>query len=183
MYLYSNHIYCNDSNWGGSYDCRYLLSIERNSGKGDGERGSYYDAPHEDWTNVVDEDIEFFDEKEYDRLKETDLFKKYGAEELKELFCMKDTVRLKPEVIKWLNENIADQEGVKGWCTYSDSKAALNTTKLTIFFRRKNDALAFVRYWSSLKKVHYYFNYFRGKHLELNPTTKKYERVEKITRY
>lgn len=47
MELFQNHCWCSDSNWGGIYDCRYILTIRR--------------RPEEhDWTRLITETDETF---------------------------------------------------------------------------------------------------------------------------
>lgn len=184
MHLYMNHCWCSDSNWGGVYDCRHILTIQRIG------RGKDHDTPEEDWTNLTEE-FEFFDEKEYMRWKKNwddgagkESKHKWSDEDIRE-FSTKTARRLKPEVIAWLNENVEDRDekegNPKGWCIGSDNYLALDTIKINLFFHRKSDALTFIREWSKYKKPVSFFNYFRDVRQELNFETNKIETVEEFS--
>lgn len=49
MNVLVNHCWCSDSNWGGHYNCRVIVSINRNE-------TDYYSPITQDWKNIVDED-------------------------------------------------------------------------------------------------------------------------------
>lgn len=48
MDILINHCWCSDSIWGGHYDCRVILSINRIE-----KDKTYYDPPTIDWQNLI----------------------------------------------------------------------------------------------------------------------------------
>lgn len=177
MHYFKNHCWCSDSNWGGNYDCKYIVTIDRIP-KG----GSYYDTPESDWTNLVTS-YKIFDQKEYDSLKS--YYKdKYDEEELLSR-SHKKTTTLKKEVVEWLNSNVKDRirEDInKGWCIGSDKYNLNANISISIFFHRRRDALKFIKEWSEYKKPTTYFDYFKDIRKELNNETMKLEVVEELSR-
>jgi hypothetical protein len=179
MHVYTNHCWCSDSNWGGSYDCRIILSIHR-IGRGKG----YYDTPEEDWTNLTEE-FEGFDHLEFEAFKkacpDTDV------EQLRRMCVKPFARRLKPEVLQWLHDNVPDKKGhvdkenPKGWCVGSEGYMARDSLKVSIFFYRRSDALNFIRTWSKYKKPVSYFNYFKDTRQELDLETNKLRYVEEFS--
>ena len=156
MHILINHCFCSDSNWGGVYDCRVILSIDMV------QKGKTYHDPHEpDWINLIDDDIEFESKKPF----------RVGHY---------DTQRLKPEVIQWLTENIKDRDNKKhkqGWAVGTDEYNSDSGVSFSIFFERQRDAMNFIKRWSSHKKPVHYLNYFKDIRRELDPTTGRLKRV------
>lgn len=143
MDILMNHCWCSDSNWGGMYDCRVIVSIDMIA-KGK----SYYDPLEPDWINLIEEDDNFTFQD--------------GAG-----FTQHGTQRLKPEVIQWLKDNVKD----KRWAVGTDDYNSRNQISFTVFFQSSRDALKFIKRWSSHKNVVRYFNYFKDIRRELNPKT------------
>lgn len=60
---------------------------------------------------------------------------------------------LKPEVIKWLEENVKDENAkLKGWCCGNKEYNSLMGEYFSVFFYRRRDALNFIKTWSIHKK-------------------------------
>ena len=155
MNVLINHCWCFDSNWGGNYDCRVIVSINRIL-----EGKTYYDIPSEDWTNLLEEHV-FNPEPE-------------------RMFGERIVPRLKPEIIQWLSKNVKDRKcaGYKqGWCIGTDMYNSKDCLSFLIFFERQRDAMKFIRRWSSFKNPVHYLNYFKNIKKELNPLTNKLEVV------
>lgn len=178
-------MFCTSPCWGKkntAYWCRYLVSVERTR-----EKKHPY-TKDEDWVNLT-EKFTFFDEEEYNRRKEWDKEHPRSfelTEEQERLLCTKDAYRLKPEVLKWLNENIKerkDPDYPQGWCVGDEAYLARDIMNTNIFFHRKADALAFIKHWSRFKKPTTYFNYFANPIIrkELNLETNKLEYVEEFS--
>lgn len=165
MTLFTNHCYCTHSNWGGVYDCRYILTINQ----GDDLREEEFD-PNKysiDWTNVLDP-AEFFDEESAASQKKR---RPNLTDEDLRYFNTKETFRLKPEVLKWLEENVKDRVDdthPKGWAVGNDAYNERAAISFNIFFHRKTDAMKFIKKWGQYPKPRSYFNYFSGKRYELN---------------
>jgi hypothetical protein len=86
----------------------------------------------------------------------------------------KYVINLRPEVMKWLEENVEDMKGNdykdgdrKGWCVGNHDYRSHDSRSLTIFFRRRRDAMKFIKTWSSHKKPTTYLNYFKSDYREL----------------
>ena len=158
MSVLTNHCWCSDSNWGGHYDCRVILTIDYvQDGKG------YYDGPTEDWKNLLEDDV--------------------PLPENERGFGRFETVRLKPEVIEWLKANVKDVKGgdhKQGWCVGTDKYNSNSGISFNIFFQRITDARAFAKRWSSFKNFYGYLNYFKDKRYKLNLKT---GRLSRISRY
>lgn len=61
---------------------------------------------------------------------------------------------LKPEIFKWLEENVKDEkDGVKGWCCCSEKNAVENYFTYDLFFYRRKDAMNFIKTWSIHKRA------------------------------
>lgn len=168
MNYLQNHIWCSDSIWGGVYDCRHLVSI------------SSYEEDGEDWPKIIDDEAErFFDERKYNTYVKVSK-ELYPDDEVKKEHFYDYAPNLKPHVLKWLEDNVKDRKDPdceKGWCIGSNSFRAANPIELTVFFHRRNDALAFVRKFSKYKKPVNYCQYFADDRKKLNLETMKYEKV------
>lgn len=135
MKLYTGIYFCTESNWDSVYyQSRYHLSIE-------------------DDENVTTEE-ELFIKSEYESNK-----KYFGdlSEERQIRVATKDVMTLKPEVIQWLEENVADRpkshdeydECPKGWCIGSESyRAGDSGHEISLWFHRKKDVNKFIKVWS-----------------------------------
>lgn len=148
MDILINHCWCSDSNWGGMYDCRVIVSINMIA-KGK----SYYDPHEPDWLNLIEEDDNFIS-------KDKAGFTKHG------------TKRLKPEVIQWLKDNIKD----KSWAVGTDNYNSQDGLSFPVFFQSSRDALKFIKRWSSYKNVVHYLNYFKDIRRQLNLKTGKLQK-------
>ena len=157
MNILINHCWCRDSIWGGQYNCRVIVGIERI-----GKDKTYYDPPELDWVNLLDEHpFEYKDE--------------VG-------FTEHDTRRLKPEVQKWLEENIKNKKGYsheKSWAIGTDEYNSRSPLSFSLFFQSARDAMAFIKRWSSYKKPIDYLNYFQDIRRKLDLKTNRLRRVER----
>lgn len=157
MHMLVNHCWCSDSNWGGHYNCRVIVQIDRIA-----EGNTYYDPPTEDWTKLTEKhELEW---------------KKFGDG--------RETIRLKAEVLDWLKENVKDRpkcgdEHVQGWAIGTDKYNSQNTLSFTVFFERTSDGLRFIKRWSSHKKPVSYLNYFRDTLRKLDPKTNRLRIVKR----
>jgi len=128
---------------------------------------SYYDQHEPDWVNLIEEDESFVFQDEAG-------FTKHG------------TVRLKPEVIQWLKENVKDRKLLKwqiekgehkqGWAVGTDKYNSNSQISFNVFFQSSREALKFIKRWSSYKNVVDYLNYFKDIRRELNPETGRLQR-------
>ena len=150
-----NHCWCSDSIWGGVYDCRVVASIRRIP-----EGKTYYDEPTEDWTNLVEIDKDYRTTDEHS-------------------FPVDSTLRLKPEVHQWMEQNIPDRNKVKGWTIGTDKYNSIDTLSFSFFFQSAHDAEKFIKKWSSIGKPAEKLNYFKDKRYKYNPKTKTLQRIER----
>lgn len=173
MDLLKNHSFCN----------KPFLEIFDEFGKIEPYRSSYMvsiemfpDYPtkhslrttgiHEDFENLIDYDVFFFNEKRYQRL-----ISKFGEEKAKKLAENNLTNRLKPHVIEWLEKNVknrTDKCHTQGFCFGNDDYNS-ESIEFNIFFHRKNDALNFIKTFSIHKKPSFIFDYFDEKRMALKP--------------
>jgi len=166
-----NHCWCASSHWDNKhFDCQIIVSMS-----------SYEEESREDWANLIDtvtvfnqskrdEDIKF-----YKRCKEKFPDDNWDKQLNNPKLGYVKTKRLKPEVMQWLTDNVADINGEKGWCVGSDAYNISDGTSFSVFMQRRKDAMAFIKRWSKWKKPIYYCQYFTDVRKELNTTTGKYE--------
>lgn len=165
-----NHCWCSSSHWDGkNYDCCHIVSL-----------CSFGEGYKEDWESLVDEAAEqFFDNREYQAFaKYVEIYE--GVEAKPEHF-MKTVPNLRPEILKWLEENVADRsvkDSPKGWCVGSAQYRANDArSSFSVFFHRRKDAMAFIRKFSKWKKPINYCQYFTDVRKKLNLKTGKYEKL------
>lgn len=160
-----NHCFCRDSYWfDGTYWCRHLVNFNK-----------YEDHNIVDWDNLIDENSDTaLDEFAYR------LGKNFRPDmDEKELISksQKPVKNLKPHVLQWLHDNVKDRKDsdcTKGWDIGSTDYRATESSSFTIFFHRKNDAMAFIRQFSIHKKPVHYCQYFSDVRKELDLNTGKY---------
>ncbi len=156
MDILINHCWCSDSNWGGVYHCRVIVTLNRvPKGK------TYYDAPCQDWG----------------------LIEEYPFKSNKPNPMRFETNRPRADVLKWLETNVKDRklnkyekeqgDSAKGWAIGTDEYNSSNTISFSFFFEREKDGMAFIKQWSIYKKPTYYLQYFKDIRKELNPLTGK----------
>ena len=181
MHLHINHMYCTDSNWGGSFSTRYMLVIERFDNRT--IHPEKYTVEHPDWTegkllrwDIVrsqrkyNASMSYYDKREAEALAESDIYVRdheyeHGVSEL--MAECHDVAFLQGEVLDWLHENIADTADGKGWCIGSDEYRCDDMFGLSIWFVRKRDAMKFAKRWSSYGNLTTYFDYFNEVRKEL----------------
>jgi hypothetical protein len=153
-------MFCTDSNWGGDYWSRYMVSID-----------SFKKVDQQDCANLLIE-REGQDEERWAMYQQMAQEKNWTAEELasRKEWCVKEFKTLKPEVIEWLNKNVADIRGEnpKGWCVGSHAYQMRDGHSVNIWFARRKDAFNFIRTFSIYKKPTTYFDYFKEIRRELN---------------
>lgn len=157
MNILINHCWCSDSIWGGSYDCRVIVSWDMER-----DWGAHPPKCHPDWALVEEHP---FTPAEPDRF-----------------FGHPTTHRLRADVYQWLTDNVkdrADKEQPKGWAVGSDTYNAPQLCRFSLFFHRRRDAMAFVKHWSIHKRPVHYLNYFTDVRKELDPKTGRLKRVER----
>lgn len=161
MRFFTNHCWCSDSNWGGHYDCRYILNINK-----------VFD-PEFDKLILCDK---VFDQKEYDQLL---TMESLTGVTISKQWATHNTFRLRQEPIAWLNQNVKDRKGEdinKGWAigTPEYCQHDFASSSFDIFFHRKQDLMNFVKAFSQYKKPTHYFDYFKDERKELNLETLQY---------
>lgn len=158
MHFHTNHCFCLDSIWGGQFDCRFMVSIAKYFPKW--KPGA---KPHEDWTSLIDE----------------------IPRPARKIFEALHINRLKPEVLKWLEENVKDnrEDDEKGFAVGSDAYNSNGSPDFTLFFYRRSDAMRFIKRWSTYRKPTTYFDYFKEIRRQYNFKTKTLQRVEKLDYY
>lgn len=170
MHYLQNHIWCSSCNWDEEhYDCRHLVSIDN------------FGDDKDDWSIIIDDEAEStFDHKGKKRF--LDSLSRSGTPYDKNMdnIFKQFAPNLKPHVLKWLNDNVKDRDkkhGItKGWCIGSANYRQLDCNGFSVFFHRKNDALAFIRKFSMYKKPTIYCQYFSDVRKKLNLETMKYEK-------
>ena len=152
MNVLINHCWCSDSNWGGQYNCRVIVSLEQFASIEDVHKRKR--TP--DWNTLLDE------------VKDKNDFHN-------------DTWRLKPEVTQWLKVNVKDydcDEHKQGWAVGTDKyNSKANGLDFSIFFQRATDARKFIKHWSIHKNPVDYLNYFRDLRWKLDTTNGKMKRA------
>jgi hypothetical protein len=139
------------------YWCRSIVSINRVP-----EGKTYYDPPCPDWGLIVEH-----------RIEDEALIKAWGRHE---------SLNLRPDVTKWLYENIKDRSGEeqhRGWCVGDEEYRSKDGISFSIFFHRPSDALRFVKHWSVYKNPLEHYNYFKSVLKKLDTKT---GRMKTITR-
>lgn len=169
MHYHSNHCWCNNSHWNDeSYMARHMVDVEKHLG---------YDTDdvEDDWINLVDE-VRVVDEKrlEINRKVWAEMAQKYPDKEMNvdekqlRVMSMTDAPTLKDDVLLWLEANVADAKDsyengtTKGWCMGNQAyRSRGEYGRLTLWFQRKKDAMAFIKAWSVHEKPTTYFDYFK----------------------
>jgi len=159
MNILINHCWCSDSIWGGTYDCRCIVTLNRVP-----EGKTYYDPPDPDWALV-----------------ETHPHPP-GKGSFRD-----ETLRLRADVRAWLDANVKDRkltkwfkkEGdtVKGWAVGSDKYNSTSGISFSFFFERQMDGMRFIKRWSHHKNPVSYLQYFKDIRKELDPATGKLKKV------
>lgn len=149
MHFHQNHCWCSRSHWDGKmFDCRYMVSI-------DSRRMDDYKGPREeDFKNLTYEESTTVKREVLDKIIEVPRY----------------TINIKPEVLAWLEENVEDMKGKdysneenkKGWCIGDKEYRSHDHLAITVFFRRRRDAMKFIKTWSTHKKPTTYLNYFKS---------------------
>lgn len=173
MHVHINHMYCRESNWGGaSYDSSYMVSIRKHL---------TYDPKatiEADWRLL--KSFKIFDKERFDF--HMSLKNKPFDEAFLRKICVNTSYRLKPEVFKWLTDNVLDDsKGGKGFCVGSNKYNSNVSDEFSIFFYRRGDALKFIKRWSSYKKPVTYFDYFKMIRKQLDLKTLKLQAVKTFT--
>ena len=165
-----NHCWCSKSHWDGEmFDCQIIVSLS-----------SYREDYAEDWKNLI-QPVEVFSQEKMDentafarRCMEKYPSEGWEREINNKLAATRMVPRLKPEVMKWLEDNITDFKGEKGWCVGSDTYNMNDGSGYSIFMQRRSDAMKFIKTWSKWKKPIYYTQYFTDVRKKLDLTTLKY---------
>jgi len=152
MDILINHCWCSDSIWGGEYDCKTIVTLHRVP-----EGKTYYDPPSPDWALITEHEFS-------------------GA-----VFpSMGETLRVRPDVIEWLNANVKDRKipsyikgGTKGWAVGTDKYNSVSGISFSFFFERQRDGMAFIKHWSVHKNPVSYLQYFKDIRKELDFKTCK----------
>ena len=165
-----NHCWCSSSHWDNQhFDCQIIVSLS-----------SYQEGYKEDWGNLTCK-VEVFSQERLDdhvkRCREMypDEDRDWGID-LANKGSGKVTVnKLKPRVLEWLEDNVLDFQGAKGWCVGSDDYGiGESRSGLSIFLQRRSDAMKFIKTWSKWKKPIQYTQYFTDVRKKLDLSTLKY---------
>jgi hypothetical protein len=192
MTYHTNHSFCRKSCWEDkSFNAEVMVYFEK-----------YLDTDYlreidEDYS-IADPDYEIltnfkevFDKASYDIRKEFQIEKAkekgipFDLEKFDEFykeFEYKEKAFLKPKIIEWLNKNVKDYKGTdnnsdivdrKSWAVGAEDYD-INNQNIMIFFKRQEDALAFIEKWSIFKEPTFYFDYFHDDRREqdINKTMK-----------
>lgn len=156
MNYFSNHCWCSDSNWGGTYDCRHIVTIEFLLKGGEYHRKETHNP---EWYSLINH-----------------------TQVLREDLRLVRHRMLKPEVLEWLNTNVKDREDEthpKGWCIGTQEYIDKDIMGFNIFFHRLTDARAFAKKWAKHGTFDSYFNYFREIRMEYCPKKKRMVKVKR----
>jgi hypothetical protein len=165
-----NHCWCSSSHWDNDhYDCQIIVNLS-----------SYKEGCKEDWDNLTHK-VEVFSQERYDRYANTrkSLQDKYPDKDFSDIMVPGvgnvEISKLKPEVMAWLDANIPDFNGEKGWCVGSDDYTLGDScSSYCVFMQRRKDAMLFIKTWSKWKKPVNYCQYFTDVRKKLDLTTLKY---------
>jgi hypothetical protein len=159
MNILINHCWCSDSIWGGEYNCRCIVSLDRVP---DGK--TYYDPPCPDWTLVEEHPHQSSNRR--DRT---------------------ETLRPRADVLEWLKTNVKDRkltkyerdqgDSLKGWAIGTDEYNASTGISFSFFFERQMDGMRFIRHWSHHRNPVSYLQYFKDIRKELDLATGKLKKV------
>lgn len=176
MYYLQNHCWCSKSNWDdGMYSTRHLLSI--------GGYGLEEDTDCLKSILAEDADSEIWMDTEGHNIFIKRLVNL--GYDVQDMSPEKHPVpTIKPSVIQWLNNNVADRttqwkgESSKGWCIGNTEYRMKSEAGITIFFHRKKDLMSFVKEFSKWGKPTKYLNYFKDEYKELDLNTLKYKIIK-----
>lgn len=170
-----NHCWCRSSHWNNqNFDCQIIVSLN-----------SYEDGYKEDWENLTHK-VEAFSQELFDEeIKNAEyMINKYPEDhDDNYLNNVKNDKRtghrkihvFKPEVLKWLEENVPDIKGKKAWCVGSnDYNIGSSATGISVFMQRRKDAMLFIKTFSKWKKPINYCQYFTDVRKVLDLKTLKY---------
>jgi hypothetical protein len=174
-----NHCWCSSSHWNNEhFDCQIIVSLS-----------SYEDGYKEDWENLTHK-IEAFSQESFDeQIKTAEYMIKKYPEDFDDdyLTKVKNNKRtgynkisvFKPEVLKWLEDNIPDIKGDKAWCVGSNNYNATGSCSgISVFMQRRKDAMLFIKTFSKWKKPINYCQYFTDVRKVLDLKTLKYITTE-----
>lgn len=160
-----NHIFISECNWGGDYLCRHLVSIDTRDEFSIGIGGDLDRIATRVTYPASDEVIKRYSEL-YDGELNDAIIESLGER----------GYELRPHVVDWLNNNIksrkCDPTHPQGWATHECNRF----NSIALGFHRRNDAMKFIREFSSLGKPVYRTQYFKDHFDVYDPDTKKYKR-------
>jgi hypothetical protein len=166
-----NHCWCSSSHWDNDhYDCQIIVNLS-----------SYKEGCKEDWDNLTHK-VEVFSQEIYDDQVAImkSLHDKYPESYKTDIMMQPKSgyvkiTKFKPEVMTWLDANIPDFNGEKGWCVGSDAYTLGDSnSSYCVFMQRRKDAMLFIKTWSKWKKPINYCQYFTDVRKKLDLTTLKY---------
>lgn len=169
-----NHCWCSSSHWDNKhFNCQIIVSLS-----------SYQEGYEEDWNNLTHKVELFSQEKLDDHIRFLGHMaerypEEYTEDVVKKLLADKSsghklTSVLKPEVMDWLADNIADINGEKGWCVGSNDYLVGDGSGFSVFMQRRKDAMLFIKTWSKYKKPIHYCQYFTDVRKRLDLETLRY---------
>jgi hypothetical protein len=161
--------YCTNSCWDGkTYDSRNMVVIEM-----------YPDnLSDDDFNNTVKQKM-YLNQKYYEDLLTRDHLK--DEPKLARIHATRLTRVLEDKVLKWLNDNVADntKENEKGWACGSSEYNKEGGSDFALWFYRRRDAVKFIKTWSKYGKATQTYNQNTYIEKNLNVDTMKYEIKER----
>lgn len=178
MHVHINHMFCNESNWGGkTFWSRYMVTLD-----------TFKKVDQEDMRNLLEEKTGF-NNKEWESLQRIKEEMGWSEEDMlrQRRRCENTKYRVfNHEVMKWLEDNVADvrnpEQDNKGWCVGSEDYHMGDKKDICIWFCRRKDAMAFIKAFSSHRRPTTYFDYFKGKRRELDLTRKVLVEVDQYSK-
>lgn len=155
MDWFKNFCWCFESNWGTQHDNLYVVTLKN-------DHKDYLN----DWESVTVKKIgvEHREAIPTLRIEAFDVHREYTT--------------LNDEVIEWLNANIADMGGEKGWCIGSEATLMRNPlSSMSIFFKRRKDSMRFIQVWSHWGKPLDHFDYLKDERKYLNTKNRRYKKA------
>lgn len=177
MNYLKNHCWCSSSHWNNeNFDCQIIVSLS-----------GYEEHDKEDWKNLT-ETVNVFSQKKYDEeVSFAELMVERYPNDYDQTYIdniksdkrtgFQDIRVFKPEVLDWLDKNIPDIKGKKAWCVGSNDYNMRDSSSLSVFMQRKNDAMLFIKTFSKWKKPVHYCQYFTEVRKELDLVTLKYKKI------
>ena len=190
MHYHQNHSWCYNSHWDDKiFHTRHMVGVDRQI------RIKEYDSFNDtdiDWNNLIIQDkaVNKEQRKFLEDMKDNHEIGESTSkwtDELLDKMSLREYPSLKPEVMKWLEDNVLPPKSKRdfdeqpyGWCIGNvDYRLTGSGNGLTIWFYRRNDAMKFIKEWSFYKRPTTYLNYFNDDWREMDFETGKLVKKER----